>query len=170
VVFRNPRRWGRASENASRLNPISTRAAPYLSIEPHQLDADPFLINVLNGTLVVRRAGWDGVQLAEGWAVVNRHIRIKPHDPRDLITKRMPVEFEPAATCPLYDAFLADVQPDAGVRAFLDVWDAYSLTGDACEQRLVFHHGTGKNGKTHKPRYGFGSPAAMAHRSRSRVS
>lgn len=140
--------WGRASENASRLNPISTRAAPYLSVEAHQLDADPFKVNLLNGTLVIRRGGWAGETLADGWDAVNDFIRIKPHDPRDLITKRMPVEYDVEARCPLYDAFLQDVQPDPDVRAFLDVWDAYSLTGDASEQRLVFHHGTGKNGKS----------------------
>jgi putative DNA primase/helicase len=140
--------WGRASESASRLNPISTRAASYLTAEVAQLDADKFMITINNGTLVLRRKGWAGVDLPEGWQVVNEFIRLKPHDPDDLITKLAPVTYDPAAACPVYDAFLLDVQPGGEVRSFLDVWSGYSLTGDATEQRLVFHYGTGKNGKS----------------------
>jgi putative DNA primase/helicase len=140
------RAWGRQSENAARLNPISKRAAPYLEIEARDLDADRFKLNILNGTLVIRRR-WDD-PLPEGWKQVNKYIRLKPHDPADHITKLAPVTYDENATCPLYDQFLADVQPDEAVRQFLDLWDGYSLTGDDGEQRLVFHYGTGKNGKS----------------------
>jgi putative DNA primase/helicase len=140
------RRWGRQSENASRLNPISTRARPYLAVQPHELDADPLKINVANGTLVVRRDFKE--EPPADWLKVSDCIRLKPHDPADLITKISPVEFDAGATCPEYDAFLDLVQPSVDLQRFIDDFDGYSLTGDASEQALVFHYGTGKNGKS----------------------
>jgi len=129
--------WGRDSEAAARLNSISKRAGPYLAMQPGDLDADPFKINVRNGTLVVQRFGAEGVP-----------ITFKPHDPDDLITKIMPVDYDPDATAPTYDAFLAQVQPQEGYRRFLHQWGGLSLTGDVTEQRLVFCWGTGRNGKS----------------------
>lgn len=137
--------FGRDSETKSKMS-LHKDAAPYLSVEVDQLDADPFAINIMNGTLIVRRTADE--PLPARWQRVGRHIRLKPHDPADRITKLMPVAFDAKAACPEYDAFLEHVQPDAAVRAFLDEWDGYSLTGDASEQKLVFHYGTGKNGKS----------------------
>lgn len=137
--------FGRDSETKAKMS-LHKDAAPYLSVEVDQLDADPFAINIMNGTLIVRRTPDE--PLPATWQRVGRHIRLKPHDPEDRITKLMPVAFDPRAACPQYDAFMDVVQPDAAVQAFLDDWDGYSLTGDASEQKLVFHHGTGKNGKS----------------------
>lgn len=140
--------WGRTSENASRLNPISRRAAPSLAAEPHELDADPFKINLRNGTLVVRKVFTDADGDWQSWERISACIRIKPHDPDDLITKVSPVAFDARALSPEYDGFMNLVQPSAGNQRFIDDFDGYSFTGDATEQVLVFHHGTGKNGKT----------------------
>lgn len=140
--------WGRTSENASRLNPISKRAASSLSIEPHQLDADSFKINLANGTLVVRRVFTAADGDWQAWQRVSQSIRIKPHDPDDYITKISPVRWDGRASCPTYDKFMDLVQPSKDMQRFIDDWDGYSLTGDASEQALVFHHGKGKNGKS----------------------
>ncbi len=137
--------FGRASETKAKMT-LHEHAAPYLTVEVEELDADPFAINVMNGTLVVHRQ-WNG-PLPAGWLQVNPNIRLKPHDQTDLITKMMPVRFDARADCPVYDKFMIDVQPDGPVRDFLDDWNGYSLTGDASEQKLVFHYGTGKNGKS----------------------
>lgn len=137
--------FGRASETKAKMT-LHDHAAPYLAVEVDQLDADPFAINIQSGTLLVRRS-WNGPPPA-GWTAVNRYIRLKPHDQDDLITKIAPLRFDAAAECPIYDRFLEVVQPSAELRDFLDDWNGYSLTGDASEQRLVFHYGTGKNGKS----------------------
>lgn len=129
-------RWGRSSEAANKLGALSKRGAPYLSISVDKLDADPMKINVANGTLVVRRGG-------EG-----DYITFKPHDPADLITKMSPVNFDKAATCPIYDAFLAKIQPSDTMRRFLHQWGGLSLTGDTSEQKLAFLYGKGRNGKS----------------------
>jgi len=130
------KKWGRASEAANKLNAISRRAGPYMHIAPSKLDADRFMINCNNGTLVVRR-NLDG-----------DCISFVPHNPADLITKLIPVDYDPAATCPHYDKFLAEVQPRDSARIFLHQWFGLSLTGDTTEQKLLFLHGKGKNGKT----------------------
>jgi putative DNA primase/helicase len=130
------RAWGRESEAARRLSPIAKHAAPYLEVAPTEFDADPFKINVRNGTLHVRRAA-DGLTIA-----------FNPHDPADRITKIIPVDYDPAAQCPIYDGFLAAAQPHAAVRRFLHQWGGLSLTGDVSEQRVVLFLGTGQNGKT----------------------
>src|ERR1035437_2264504 len=130
------KKWGRASEAANKLNAISRRAGPYMHIAPSKLDADRFIINVNNGTLAVRRGADDDC------------ISFVKHNPDDLITKIVPVDYDPAATCPTYDRFLTDVQPRESARIFLHQWFGLSLTGDTSEQKLLFLHGKGKNGKT----------------------
>lgn len=137
--------FGRASEKKAVMT-LEAHARPYLSVEVEQLDADPFAINLQNGTLLLRRDWSDHVPA--GWIRINKYARLKPHDPADLITKLMPVKFDRTARCPRYDKFLLDVQPLYAVREFLDDWDGYSMTGDVGEQKLTFHYGTGKNGKS----------------------
>lgn len=129
--------WGRASEQASRLAPIAKRAATYLAVEASKLDADPFKINLANGTLVIRKPT-DG----------SRYVNLEPHNPADLLTKCSPVVFDPAATCPTFDRFLSEVQPDKDFRRFLLQWQGLSLTGDVSEQKLCIFWGGGKNGKS----------------------
>lgn len=130
--------FGRASEQAKSMSAIEKHGRPYLEVSAAALDADPLMLNVLNGTLVVKRRGADGVP----------EIQFRAHDPRDRITKLMPVSYDPEAACPNYDAFLEFVQPAPDMRRFLAQWGGYSLTGDASEQLLTFHHGKGKNGKS----------------------
>jgi P4 family phage/plasmid primase-like protien len=75
-------------------------------------------------------------------------VTFSDHDPRDLITKLAPVDYDPAAACPLYDKFLGEVQPKPEMRRFLHQWLGLSLTGDVSEQRLAVWWGKGKNGKS----------------------
>jgi putative DNA primase/helicase len=129
--------WGRSSEAMNKLGALSKRGAPYFAIGIDKLDADKMKINVSNGTLVVNRN-----------AVDEDCISFKPHDPADFITKISPVAFEPAATCDVYDGFLARVQPSLDMRLFLHQWLGLSMTGDIGEQKLAFLYGKGSNGKS----------------------
>jgi putative DNA primase/helicase len=128
--------WGRASEALNKLGALSKRGAPYFAVAIDKLDADKMMVNVRNGTLVMRRK-------AEG-----DYVEFKPHDPTDLITKLAPVDFDPAAPRTAFDAFLAKVQPRAEMRAFIQQWLGLSLTGDVTEQLLAFFYGKGGNGKS----------------------
>lgn len=136
--------WARASESANRLACIAgivrNLSGAGLTIQPEQLDRNPFLVNVLNGTLELVH----DLDAPEPWA----KLQLRPHDPSDLITRVMPVEYRPGAECPIYDRFLTRVQPTDEMRRFLHQWGGLSLTGDVSEQKLVFHHGKGANGKS----------------------
>lgn len=133
------RAWGRSSE-ALRKMTLASRARAHMEVLPEQLDADLWSINVQNGTLRVRRPqdAKDGEPL----------IVLTPHNPNDLISKICTVKYDPAAECPLFDSFLARVQPRPEVRRFLLQWHGYSLAGDTEEQKLAVYWGSaGQNGK-----------------------
>ncbi|OYX76029.1 MAG: hypothetical protein B7Y77_02740, partial [Bradyrhizobium sp. 35-63-5] len=106
--------WGKASEMNSKMTPIDGHAAPYLATQIEAFDADPWMINVNNGTLFVDKA-------------LPGMIGFKPHDPTDLITKISPVNYDPRAGCPVFDAFLKRAQPDEDNRRFVIDWLGYSL-------------------------------------------
>ena len=128
------KKWGRSSESNGKILPVLRHALPYLEISPAALDADPMRLNVQNGTLRFDRT-------------LPALVELMPHRPEDLITKICPVDYDSYAECPLFDAFINEVQPDTQVRRFLDQWGGLSLTGDVGEQILTFHYGTGRNGK-----------------------
>jgi putative DNA primase/helicase len=109
---------------------VLASSEPPLAIVPDDLDRDPDLFNVENGTIDLRTG------------------RLLPHDPADLITKLAPVAFDPAAPAPRWRAFLEQVIPDAEVRAYLQRAVGYSLTGSVTEHCLLFLYGTGRNGKS----------------------
>lgn len=99
-------------------------------VQADDLDADPYLFNVQNGTLDLRTG------------------TLRPADPRDHLTKMAGTHYDHTATCPRFEQFLATILPDPDVRAFVQELVGYSLTGCVGEQILVFGHGTGANGKS----------------------
>lgn len=127
--------WGRTSESAAKLARLAENAGPYLAVAPGEMDADPYAINLANGTLKVDRA-------AAGY------IGFRAHDAGDLITKISPVVYDPEAIAPRFDQFLAEVQQKPAMQRFLLAWMGYSLAGDVGEQKLVMLYGKGKNGKS----------------------
>jgi len=120
------------SENAHRIRALLelARSEPGIPILPEHLDNDPWVLNLLNGTLDLKTG------------------ELREHKKQDLITKLAPVEFNPEARAPLWEAFLKRVIPDPEVRAFLQRAVGYSLTGDISEQCLFLLYGTGANGKS----------------------
>ena len=119
------------------MNVIAKHAAPYLQVAASSFDAKPFLLNVRNGTIGIGRT-------TEG----SPNITLKPHDPRDFLTKVCDVHYDPDAGCPNYDEALAHVQPNPEVRSFLHRMMGYAATGDVSEQKLFFFYGEGRNGKS----------------------
>ena len=107
-------------------------AKSLLAVEDARLDADPWLLNVENGTIDLRTG------------------RREKHDPRDLLTKMAPVRADRSAKCPLFKKFLKRITgDDADFQAFIQKAVGYSLTGITTEQVLFFVHGkSGNNGKS----------------------
>ena len=98
---------------------------------PHDLDSAPWQLNVLNGTLDLRTG------------------RLLPHDPDDLLGQLAPVVFDPAATCPLFEAFLRGVFNESEeMIEFVAQVLGYTLTGQTREQMFFPVVGRGSNGKS----------------------
>jgi putative DNA primase/helicase len=103
---------------------------PEVAVTPADLDADPFLLNCANGTLDLRTG------------------QLRPHDPADLLTKITRAAYRPRAASPAWEAFLAKVQPDEAMRAYLSRVTGLALEGRVTEHLLPVHYGPGANGKT----------------------
>ena len=76
-------------------------------------------------------------------------MKFYPHRREDMITKLVPVEYNPQSTCPLWLEFLDRVM--AGNWPLIDFLAravGYTLTGLTTEQVLFFCYGLGANGKT----------------------
>ncbi len=102
-----------------------------MPVQPDDLDVDPMLLGVANGVLDLRGGG------------------LRPHSRDDLLTKLVPVAYDPATACPRWRAFLDRVfAGDADVVDFVQRAVGYSLTGDTREQVFFFLYGTGQNGKS----------------------
>jgi putative DNA primase/helicase len=101
-----------------------------LQVTARQLDADPYALNVLNGTLSL-----------DTW-------KLRKHDRADLITKLAPVEFDAAASSEHWTRYIRETcAGQDGLEAFLGRFAGYSLTGDTSEEKLIIPHGPGGFGK-----------------------
>jgi len=120
------------SESAPRLAAAIDLAhwRPGVPVTAAELDRDPWLLNVLNGALDLRTG------------------ELRPHDPKDLMTKLAPVVYDPRARCPRWELFLAEVFNDDDLIAYAQRLAGYVLTGDTREQEVFFLVGKGSNGKT----------------------
>jgi putative DNA primase/helicase len=106
------------------------RSEPGIPVLPRDLDADPWLLNVLNGTIDLRTG------------------ELRPHDREDLITKLAPVEYDPDARAPTFEAFMARVLPSEVLRRFVQRVIGYAAAGVVSEEVLVILYGVGANGKS----------------------
>ena len=122
-----------ASESEYRLRAMVSLAEsePGIPILPDALDSDPWALNCQNGTLDLRT----GV--------------LRPHSRDDFHTKIIPVEFDPEATCPLWDGFIDRIMDgNNDLIEFLRRALGHSLSGAVSEDVLFFLYGVGANGKT----------------------
>lgn len=93
------------------------------------LDQDPWLLNVANGTFDLRTR------------------TLRPHDPRDRLTKVTTGAYDPAADARLWEQFLTQVLPDEAERAYLQRVCGQAAHGRVREHLFPVLIGTGANGK-----------------------
>lgn len=100
----------------------------YVKLE--ELDSDPYLINLSNGTYDLRTS------------------QLMPHDPSDYITKITRAAFNENASGEVWSEHLSYFQPDSEIRSFLQRFFGYSLLGKVAEHILLIAYGPqGANGK-----------------------
>ena len=123
----------RNSESDHRINAIIALAEsePGIPVKITEFDTDPWLLNCLNGTINLKTE------------------QLQSHRKEDLQTILVPVEYNPAAQCPRWLAFLSQVTGGNGeLMDYLKRAVGYSLTGDTKNQVLFFLYGLGNNGKS----------------------
>lgn len=132
--------FGRTSETTGKPAAVAQLARRWLTVPIGAFDTDKFAFNVMNGTLRFRREAMPDGKIV---ATVTRG----DHCREDMLTKLSPVDYDPDATCPLYDGMFEWAQPDKAMRRYLHQVGGYSLSADAGEQKLWFWYGRGRNGK-----------------------
>jgi P4 family phage/plasmid primase-like protien len=109
----------------------SLKSEPNIPVLTEQLDAQPNLFNVRNGTL----------DLDTG--------TLRPHNRADLLTKLAHVVYDPTAKCPTWNAFLTRIMDgNTDLIDYLQRLAGYGLSAETKEQSIWFFHGTGANGKS----------------------
>lgn len=104
---------------------------PRIVAASSDFDADPDLLCVQNGYVDLRT----GQHFAP--------------DPGKRMKRRAAAKFDPTATCPRWDQFLAEIfQGDIETVEFIQRAVGYSITGHAGEEKLFICYGAGANGKS----------------------
>jgi len=120
-----------ASQAKPRLQAMIHLARMQVPVLPADLDADPWLFNVQNGTLDLRTS------------------KLRPHKRADKLTKLAPVEYDPAAKCPTFDRFILEIMDNRPeLVSYLARVFGYALTGNISEQCFFLFYGRGANGKS----------------------
>ena len=121
------------SESARRRKALIEVASwiPELNAKTDDLDPNPWLLNVRNGTI--------NMQTGE----------FREHRQEDMITRLAHVDYDPQADCPLWKQFIREIMNyKADIIAFLQTAAGWALTGDNSEQVMFILFGSGANGKT----------------------
>jgi hypothetical protein len=119
------------AQKRENLTAMMALAQPDLAISPDDLDADPWLLNVENGTIDLRTG------------------KLRAHQPEDYTTKICRAKFDPKATAPVFQKFLDRIfKTYPTLVEYVQRAIGYSATGLTTEQVLFFLYGSGANGKT----------------------
>lgn len=126
-------KWARESESASRIRAMLEMAStdPAIAVAPDELDADPDLVTLQNGTLDLRT------------------LALRPHRREDLITRIAGVSYDPGAQCPRWEAHLSRIfAGDEGCIRSLQELLGYALLAGNPLQLFPIWWGSGANGKS----------------------
>jgi putative DNA primase/helicase len=124
--------WAFSSQGASKVKAMleMARSEVGIPVMTEDLDQHPYLLNVRNGVLDLESN------------------TLLPHDPLLLMTKIVPVDYDPNATCPKWDAWLDRMMGgDQDTVRYLQQIAGISLSGHDLQAIFIFY-GAGANGKT----------------------
>lgn len=108
-----------------------SRSEPGIPARITEFDANPWLFNVSNGTI--------DLQTGE----------LREHRPEDLITNISEVQFDPQASCELWNDFVMTItDKNEELYSYLRRLIGYLLVGNTSDQSLHFLYGSGANGKS----------------------
>jgi putative DNA primase/helicase len=123
--------WATRTEQEKLQRAMLSLARSAVPVLPAQLDADPWLFNVPNGTLDLRTG------------------ELREHRRSDFITRLCPTRYDRATACPAFEAFLRKIfANDVPLLAWLQRLLGSGLVGQAPDQILTILWGAGANGKS----------------------
>jgi putative DNA primase/helicase len=128
--------------NSGRIDKLMQEAQGARAVAFEDLDADPVAVNCIDGLLK-----FETIDMGEEGGGKVARVSLIPHARDQLVTKRVPVGYDPAAPAPLWQAFMERIQPDREMRAFLQRWFGLSMTA-LDSSNLAFLYGGGANGKS----------------------
>jgi P4 family phage/plasmid primase-like protien len=119
------------SESRGKIDSMIDLASSHadVSTTSDEFDADPWLLNVENGTIDLRT----GI--------------LRPHRREDNLTKICSVKYDKSAKGPRWEKFLEEVFPDPEIISYLQRAIGYTLTGVVSEHCFFLLIGDGRNGK-----------------------
>jgi putative DNA primase/helicase len=104
---------------------------PELNIKTDNLDRNPWLLNVENGTADLKTG------------------ELREHRQEDMITKIARVTYDKTADCPVWKKFIMEIMNyNAELIRFIQTAAGWAITGDTSEQSMFILFGTGANGKS----------------------
>ncbi|WP_309628749.1 phage/plasmid primase, P4 family [Brevundimonas sp.] len=128
--------------SAGKTSAMLRQAQSYLTVEIGVFDADPFAMNVTNGTLKLK---WTPpVEDQEG----EFDVELMPHDPSDRITRVCGTAYEPSATAPQFLKVVRESISDPAELRYAHQSLGYGSTGCAHEQVFFMFQGRGRDGKS----------------------
>jgi len=121
----------RSSARRERLNAMLELAKPDLARDINDFDRDAYSLNCGNGTIDLKTG------------------KLRKHDPRDLITKLVPVNFDSRAKAPRFERFLSEIfKNDRELIEYMKRLFGYSLTAQQIEHVLAILFGPSHTGKS----------------------
>ena len=121
------------SESSGKLKALLEIASgmPAITVRSEDLDQNPWLLNCQNGTIDLRTG------------------KLKPHDPKDYITRICAAAYKPDCAIPLWTQLMEKITGgDKEYMRYIQKALGYALTGDISEQAIFLLYGTGSNGKS----------------------
>lgn len=124
--------FGVSCRNDGKAKAVIGRLAtlPGMSVRDSTFDAHPHLVTVANGVLNLKTGNLGSFD-------------------RDLmLTRRMPVKFNPNAKAPKFEKFMADLIPDEELRTYVQRAMGYTLAGQVDHRAIFLLYGPPKTGKS----------------------
>lgn len=137
--------WAAKCRSKTKLDAVLALAQrdPRFVVQASNLDRDPFLLGVANGTIDLRNG------------------QLRPNSRADFVTKRCPIDFNTDAKAPRWEQFISEITSVNGslvagvlkrterkhLGLYLKKLLGYCFTGDTREQVMFILIGGGSNGK-----------------------
>ncbi|MFI2242393.1 phage/plasmid primase, P4 family [Streptomyces chrestomyceticus] len=133
LVMASALKEARGFTMTTRIDSLMTelRSVPSVYMDADEFDSRPDLLSFRNGVVDLRNGS------------------IRDHDPADMLTTSLPMDYDPLAKCPRWEQFIEEIMPGMpDMPGYLQRLTGYGITGHTSEQCFAVLWGKGANGKS----------------------